>query len=53
MTDRTSTRLKVECTECDFGTTLVRSAEGEWSADAVADHAERTGHTLRSIPLDD
>ena len=51
MTERTSTRLRVECTECDFETTLVRSASG-WSADAVADHAE-TGHTLRSIPLDD
>lgn len=52
MTDRPPTRLRVVCTECDFETTLARSDEG-WSADAVADHAERTGHTLRSIPLDD
>ena len=52
MTERPSTRLKVVCTGCEFETTLVSSAEG-WSADTVDDHAERTGHTLRSVPLDD
>ena len=52
MTEQTSTRLQVECTECEFETTVMRSEEG-WSADVVADHADRTGHTLRSIPFDD
>lgn len=52
MTERTPTRLRVECTECEFVETFVR-ADGEWPADAVADHARRTGHTMRSVPLDD
>ena len=52
MTDRSSTRMRVECTDCAFSTTVVRSGEG-WSADSVAVHAERTGHALRSVPLAD
>ncbi len=52
MTDENRTQLRVECTECEFATTVARSEEG-WAADAVADHAERTGHALRSFPPDE
>lgn len=52
MTEANGTRLRVECTECEFVTTVTRSEEG-WAADVVADHAERTGHALRSCPPDD
>lgn len=52
MTGQTLTRMRIECTECEFVTTLTRS-DGGWSAEPVADHAERTGHVLRSVPLDD
>lgn len=52
MNGQTPTEMRVECTECEFATTLVRSDAG-WSTESVADHAERTGHTLRSVPLDE
>ena len=52
MTDESPPRMRVECTECDFAETLTRSEE-EWAADAVEDHAERTGHRLRSVPIAD
>lgn len=52
MTEANGTRFRVECTECEFAATVARTEEG-WAADAVADHAEQTGHALRSFPLDD
>ena len=51
MTGSTSLRLRVECTECEFSETLVRKKDG-WTAGGVAAHASRTGHRLRSVPLD-
>lgn len=51
MTDQTGSQMRVECTECEFTQTLSRS-DGEWLADDVTKHAERTGHRLRAVPVD-
>ena len=51
MTDLTASQMRVECTDCEFSQTLVCS-DGEWPADDVTEHAERTGHRLRVMPVD-
>ena len=51
MTDPSVSEMRVECTNCAFSQTLTRS-DGEWSAADVTEHAERTGHRLRAVPVD-
>ena len=51
MTDLTASQMRIECTNCEFSQTLVRS-DGEWPDDDVTEHAERTGHRLRAVPVD-
>ena len=50
MTDQSSTRLDVRCTECDFSATAVRTDDG-WTTDSIERHLE-TGHTLRTLAVD-
>lgn len=51
MTNQTPTQFTVECTECEFSKTIVRTDDG-WTVDRVAAHLE-TGHTLRTVAVDE
>ena len=51
MTNQTPTQFTVECTECEFSETIVRTDDG-WTVDRVAAHLE-TGHTLRTVAVDE
>ncbi|MFB6164635.1 MAG: hypothetical protein ABEJ31_05705 [Haloarculaceae archaeon] len=44
--------MKVECTDCEFET-IVRADDDELPADAVREHGDETGHTMRVFACED
>lgn len=52
MTSTHPQRMKVECTDCEFET-IVRADDDELPADAVREHGDETGHTMRVFACED
>jgi hypothetical protein len=52
VTGSTPSRFRVECTECEFVHVFDRS-DAARADEAATDHLERTGHTLRVLPVEE